>query len=97
MCCRYVKTIVNSSDQPLRITSLCWSPNNQKLAVCGSDRIVSLLEMYEYHIKCDCNRYHYLMIMESDKINFPQKLQIPRYILFIILHNKIMYNYGCIL
>lgn len=38
-----MKTIVNSTDQPSRITALCWSTNNQKLAVCGSDKIVSSL------------------------------------------------------
>lgn len=41
---RYVKTLIETADQPARITALCWAPNNTKLAVCAADRIVSLFD-----------------------------------------------------
>lgn len=41
---RYVKTLIEPVEQPARISALCWSPNNAKLAVCTVDRFVSLFD-----------------------------------------------------
>ncbi|KAJ3038900.1 hypothetical protein HDV00_012822 [Rhizophlyctis rosea] len=41
---RHLKTIVSRPDEPLRITALAWSPNNQKLAIATSDRIIQLFD-----------------------------------------------------
>ncbi|KAI9137410.1 hypothetical protein BKA69DRAFT_1032603 [Paraphysoderma sedebokerense] len=41
---KHLKTIIQPSDGPNRITALAWSPNNQKLAVVGTDKIVQLYD-----------------------------------------------------
>ncbi|KAJ3326468.1 hypothetical protein HDU76_012895, partial [Blyttiomyces sp. JEL0837] len=41
---RYLKSIIPAADGPNRITALAWSPNNQKLAVAGADRVIQLFD-----------------------------------------------------
>jgi intraflagellar transport protein 172 len=41
---RHLKTVVQASESLNRITGLAWSPNNQKLAVVGVDRIIYLFD-----------------------------------------------------
>jgi intraflagellar transport protein 172 len=41
---KFQKTLVEGSDQLNRITVLCWSPNNHKLAVAFHDRIVHIYD-----------------------------------------------------
>ncbi|KAI9201990.1 uncharacterized protein BJ171DRAFT_584638 [Polychytrium aggregatum] len=41
---RHLKSIIPAADLPSRITALAWSPNNQKLAVVGSDKVVQLFD-----------------------------------------------------
>ncbi|KAJ3216179.1 hypothetical protein HDU67_009828 [Dinochytrium kinnereticum] len=41
---RHLKTICPPADALSRITALAWSPNNQKLAVVGIDRVISLYD-----------------------------------------------------
>ena len=53
MCCvilvtmqlRYVQTLLQSSeDGPAKITATAWSPNNVKLAVVNSDKVVTFFD-----------------------------------------------------
>ncbi len=42
---RHLKTVIPASeDGPNRISAVAWSPNNQKLAVAGADRVISLYD-----------------------------------------------------
>jgi intraflagellar transport protein 172 len=41
---RHWKTVQPATDGPNRITASAWSPNNQKLAIVGSDRVVQLFD-----------------------------------------------------
>ena len=41
---RHWKTVQQASEHPNRITATAWSPNNQKLAIVGADRIVQLYD-----------------------------------------------------
>jgi intraflagellar transport protein 172 len=41
---RHLKSILAALDEPSRITAACWSPNNLKLAVATSDRVIHLFD-----------------------------------------------------
>jgi len=41
---RHIKTIIPAGNLPAKITAMAWSPNNQKLAVVGVDRIIYLFD-----------------------------------------------------
>jgi intraflagellar transport protein 172 len=41
---RHLKSIIPASDGPNRVTALAWSPNSQKLAVAGADRVIQLFD-----------------------------------------------------
>ncbi|KAF7269422.1 hypothetical protein GWI33_017527 [Rhynchophorus ferrugineus] len=41
---KYLQTILEAQETDYKIVSLCWSPNNQKLAVATSDRQVLLFD-----------------------------------------------------
>ncbi|CAG9768133.1 unnamed protein product [Ceutorhynchus assimilis] len=41
---KYLQTILEAQDQDFKIVSLCWSPNNQKLAVATCDRQILLFD-----------------------------------------------------
>jgi len=41
---RHIKTIIPAGNVPAKITAMAWSPNNQKLAVVGVDRIIYLFD-----------------------------------------------------
>ncbi|KAJ1528639.1 hypothetical protein ONE63_007034 [Megalurothrips usitatus] len=41
---KHLNTIVPAQDSEARITAIAWAPNNLKLAVCTSDRIVLLFD-----------------------------------------------------
>ncbi|KAJ3395502.1 hypothetical protein HDU92_005616 [Lobulomyces angularis] len=41
---RHLKTVIPASDAPNRVSAIAWSPNNQKLAVVGADRVVQLFD-----------------------------------------------------
>ncbi|TPX36361.1 hypothetical protein SmJEL517_g01621 [Synchytrium microbalum] len=41
---RHAKTWIPAHDQPARITAMAWSPNNERLAICGADRIIQLFD-----------------------------------------------------
>ncbi|KAJ3074648.1 hypothetical protein HDU98_010644 [Podochytrium sp. JEL0797] len=41
---RHLKSIVPAGESPARISAIAWSLNNQKLAVAGSDRVITLYD-----------------------------------------------------
>jgi intraflagellar transport protein 172 len=41
---RHLKTLQPPGDQIARVTALCWSPNNKRLAASTSDRVVHLFD-----------------------------------------------------
>ena len=41
---RHLKSVIPAADGPNRITALAWSPNNQKLAFAGADRVIQLFD-----------------------------------------------------
>ncbi|TPX43982.1 hypothetical protein SeMB42_g04483 [Synchytrium endobioticum] len=41
---RHAKTWIAAHDGPARITAMAWSPNNERLAICGADRIIQLFD-----------------------------------------------------
>jgi intraflagellar transport protein 172 len=41
---RHVKTVASASDSLNKVTSICWSPNNLRLAVVTSNRTVMLYD-----------------------------------------------------
>ncbi|KAJ3095379.1 hypothetical protein HDU97_007002 [Phlyctochytrium planicorne] len=41
---RHLKTICPAADAISRVTAVAWSPNNQKLAVVGVDKVISLFD-----------------------------------------------------
>ncbi|XP_015905887.1 intraflagellar transport protein 172 homolog [Parasteatoda tepidariorum] len=41
---KHIKTIVPSQDGSERVMAMCWSPNNRKLAICTSDRVILLFD-----------------------------------------------------
>lgn len=41
---RHLRTVLPAGDEPSRVTSLAWSPDNQKLAVASADRSIQLFD-----------------------------------------------------
>lgn len=41
---RHLKSIIPASDGLNRIAAICWSPDGQKLAVAGADKVVQLFD-----------------------------------------------------
>ncbi|KAI8611221.1 hypothetical protein BC830DRAFT_1069003 [Chytriomyces sp. MP71] len=41
---RHLKSIVSAAEAPSRISAIAWSLNNQKLAVAGADRVITLYD-----------------------------------------------------
>ncbi|XP_039285389.1 intraflagellar transport protein 172 homolog [Nilaparvata lugens] len=41
---KYLKTIVTAQDGPAKIMAIAWAPNNLKLAVCNSERVIVLFD-----------------------------------------------------
>jgi intraflagellar transport protein 172 len=41
---RHLKTILPASDGLCKVTAIAWSPNNQRLAVVTTDRVVHLFD-----------------------------------------------------
>ncbi|RZF39607.1 hypothetical protein LSTR_LSTR001128 [Laodelphax striatellus] len=41
---KHLKTIVTAQDGPAKIMAIAWAPNNLKLAVCNSERIIVLFD-----------------------------------------------------
>jgi intraflagellar transport protein 172 len=43
---KYFQTINPPSTGILKVTTVCWSPNGKKLAVCTADRVVLLFDEF---------------------------------------------------
>ena len=41
---RHVKTLSNAKDNMHKVTAICWSPNNKRMACVTVDRIVVLYD-----------------------------------------------------
>ncbi|KAJ3078603.1 hypothetical protein HK102_004371 [Quaeritorhiza haematococci] len=41
---RHHKTLITAADVPSRVTAIAWSPNGQKIALVGSDRVVQIFD-----------------------------------------------------
>jgi intraflagellar transport protein 172 len=43
---RHLQTLLPPADPPglQKVTAICWAPNNKKLAVCTTDRVVTLFD-----------------------------------------------------
>ncbi|KAJ3382171.1 hypothetical protein HDU80_001597, partial [Chytriomyces hyalinus] len=41
---RHLKSIVSAGESPSRVSASAWSMNNQKLAVAGADRVITLYD-----------------------------------------------------